>query len=123
VRRRVFPHATVCAAGKLFSGKIGLVKTAASICQRFWQVRFSLESQTSFQNQSMVVEPVEIQGVWCNPKTPYKASSGRLGLAAFSEDVSEFWRFSVSELFSPQPPEPRKTAGQAAGCWAARAEV
>ena len=29
---------------------------------------------------------------------------GRLGLGAFFGAVSELWQFSVSELFSPQPP-------------------
>jgi hypothetical protein len=61
---------------KLFSGKVGLLKTTSSIWRRFWQVRFRLVSQTSFQNQSMVVEPIEIQGVWRNAKrlTPRAAT-------------------------------------------------
>jgi hypothetical protein len=35
---------------------------------------------------------------------PNKACTGRLGLCAFFEIVSELGQFSVSKLFSPQPP-------------------
>jgi hypothetical protein len=67
-------HAKMLALpAKMFSRKVGLLKTASSIWQRFWQVRARLVSQISFQNQSMLVEPVKIQGVWHNPKTPNTA--------------------------------------------------
>ena len=35
---------------------------------------------------------------------PNSACTGRLGLCAFFELVSELWQFSVSQVGSPQPP-------------------
>ncbi len=35
---------------------------------------------------------------------PNTACTGRLGVGAFFEACSEFWKVSVSELYSPQPP-------------------
>lgn len=42
---------------------------------------------------------------------PNTACTGRLGLCAFFRLISELEQFSVSELYSPQPPVTRAVGG------------
>ena len=99
------PHISTCKYSRYwhscFPVKSGCKKQRRVFGEDFWQVRARLVSQISFQNQSMVIEPVEIQGVWRTPKTSNNACSGRLGLGAFSRLFLDFGIFPYSSFFLP----------------------